>query len=129
MALQRPPRRSRIDPTVGLVDIVFLLVMFFLLAGTVSRPLGDDIDLIENVGHTPVPPPDALVLTATGELKFRGVVSDPAAFVAAMPPEMGRTVRIVPDRNAPADVLIRTARALTDAGAADVIIVAERALP
>ena len=127
MAFERPPRRSRLDPTVGLVDIVFLLVMFFLLAGTVARPLGTDITLIKDGGKDAVPPPDALVMTATGDLQFRGLATDPTAFMASLPPDAKGTVRIVPDAAAPADQLIRIARELTTAGATDVIIVTQRA--
>jgi biopolymer transport protein ExbD len=122
MLLQRPLRRSRLDPTIGLVDIVFLLVMFSLLAGTVARPLGADVTLIRDAGKVPAPPPDAVILTATGELLFRGQKTDPASVVAVLPDP----VRIVPDAAAPAITLVQTARALTEAGATSVIIMTAR---
>jgi biopolymer transport protein ExbD len=129
MPLHQTQRRSRLDPTIGLVDIVFLLVMFFLLAGTIARPLGADVTLIRNAGQDPVPPPDALVLLADGTLRFRGSLTDPLTFVTALPQDDRGVVRIVPDADVSATLLVATARALGKAGAGEVVIVTERKVP
>ena len=44
-----PPRRGR-DSTIALINIVFLMLIFFLIAGTVAPPLDREIDLVDTSG-------------------------------------------------------------------------------
>lgn len=118
------PRRPR-DPTIAMINVVFLMLVFFLIAGTVAPPLDPELELVDTSGLEGREPPDALVLLRDGTLSFRGAPVDPAAFMATHAPG---PVRIVPDRNAPAPRLIEVTGALRRAGAPSVILVTKRAL-
>jgi biopolymer transport protein ExbD len=125
--LPRPPPRTRTEPTIALINIVFLMLIFFLIAGTLAPPLDPALRLVSLRDLDGAEPPDALVLSAAGEVRFRGVPADPAAYVASLPAGARTTIRIVPDRAAPAARLVALAGSLRDAGAGRVVIVTERA--
>lgn len=126
-------RRQRIqterEPTIALINIVFLMLIFFLVAGTLAVPLDKDLRLVNTADLDGSPPADALVLHADGRMTHRGAeIASVAEFVAGLPEETRRRVRIVPDRALPAAVLVARGRALRDAGAERVVIVTERGL-
>jgi len=120
----KPFRRSNREPTITLINIVFLMLIFFLVAGTLAPTQDARLTLVNADDLVATPPPDGLLVLADGTLLLRG---QPVTAVQAA--VAGGTIRIVPDRALAAERLIGIARALKDAGAADVIIVAERALP
>jgi biopolymer transport protein ExbD len=114
------PARRR-EPTIALINVVFLLLIFFLIAGTLAAPLDPRLTLVRAEGLTGVPP-DGVVILADGTLLQNGapVTLDDVA---------EGTVRILPDRDLPAAELVRIGRALAAAGADHVLILAEQALP
>ena len=125
------PRRRQGEPTLPLINIVFLMLIFFLAAAQLARPLDPKFQLIDTSDPNAVPPPDAVVLRADGQVEFRGDVRAPTEIWSALSqetenPEM--VVRVVPDRRSAATDLIELANALREAGAGAVHIVTERAL-
>lgn len=121
------PRRRARDGALPLINIVFLMLIFFLIAGTVAPPLPRDLTLPDLASDTAEPPPDALAILADGTTVAGGVPVDPARFAATRP---GDVVRILPDRTLPADRLLAVARSLRMAGAEEVrIVVLRRAAP
>ena len=119
-----PRRRSR-DSTIALINVVFLMLIFFLIAGTVAPPLDPSLELVDTSGLEGREPPDALVLHKNGTLSFRGAPTDPGIYMA----DHGTgPVRIVPDRDASGPRLIEVTGALRRLGAPSVILVTERAL-
>jgi biopolymer transport protein ExbD len=119
-----PPRRKR-DSTIALINIVFLMLIFFLIAGTVAPPLDPGLELVDTSGLEGREPPDALVLHQDGTLSFRGAPTDPATFMASHGPG---PVRIVPDRGAPGSRLIEVTGTLRRLGAPSVFLVTVRSL-
>ena len=119
------PRRSR-DSTIALINVVFLMLIFFLIAGTVAPPLDPDLNLVDTSGLEGREPPDALVLSKNVVLSFRGTPTDPEAFMVE---HEAQSVRIVPDRDVPAERLIEVTGALRRSGASSVFLVTEQALP
>ncbi|UXX82384.1 ExbD/TolR family protein [Roseovarius pelagicus] len=126
----RPARpRTKREPTIALINIVFLMLVFFMVAGTLAQPLDPALDLVRTTDLEGRAPPDALVISADGVLTYHGTeITSAAAFVPRREDEAGPEVRLVPDRDLPARDLIRIARELRGAGAARVIIVTERGL-
>ena len=118
------PRRAR-DSTIALINVIFLMLIFFLITGTLAPPMDRDLELVDTSGLEGREPPDALVLHADGTLSFRGRPTDAETHMAAR--EAG-PVRIVPDRNVPGSRLIAVAGDLRRNGATSVILVTERAL-
>lgn len=117
------------EPTIALINIVFLMLIFFLVAGTLAAPLDPDLHLVETAGIEGTAPADALVVHADGRMSRNGApVASAAAFVAALPPEARAHLRVVPDRDLPAARLVTLGRALREAGAGRVVLVTERGL-
>ncbi|MDX1742028.1 MAG: biopolymer transporter ExbD [Ruegeria sp.] len=118
------PRRKR-DSTIALINVVFLMLVFFLIAGTVATPLDPDLNLVDTSELEGREPPDALVLHQDGRLSFRGTSVDPEAYMAGRDPG---PVRIVPDREASGARLMEVTGALRRLGATSVFVVTEKAL-
>lgn len=119
-----PPRRAR-DSTIALINVVFLMLIFFLVAGTVAPPLDPNLALVETSELDGREPPDALILHADGTLSFRGAPTDPQTYMVDQ--DTG-PVRIVPDRNVSGIRLIEVTGILRRLGAPSVMLVTERAL-
>lgn len=131
IAVRRVARRG--EPTIALINIVFLMLIFFLVAGTLARPLDRDLKLVSATRLEGRAPPDALVVFADGRLAFRYRETTPAAHLAHLSEESGSDdtapdVRIVPDRELPAADLVQLMARLRAEGAARIFIVTERGL-
>lgn len=121
--------RARREPVIALINIVFLMLVFFLVAGTLAPPLDRDVTLVSTGELPPEAPPDALVVHADGRLTWRGRdIPSAAAYLEEIAFEPGETPRIVPDRALPATALIRLGEEFRAAGAERVMIVTERQL-
>lgn len=118
-------KQSKRDPSIALINIVFLMLIFFLIAGTLAAPLDADLQLVETSNLEGREPPDALVLRADGTLSFRGALTDTQQYMQA---HAEGPVRIVPDRKSSAQRLVEVASELRGYGASAVILVTERAL-
>ena len=108
------------------------MLIFFLIAGTLAPPLDPDLTLVSTRDLEGREPPDAMVITADGEMMYRGQTIDAEKYVA----QMGQTdqdnlttvVRIVPDQDLAALKLLEIGRDLQKAGADKVFIVTKRSL-
>ena len=124
-------RRPQGEPTLPLINIVFLMLIFFLAAAQLARPLAPDLDLVDTADPTVIPPPDAVVLRADGQVLFRGRPMEASDILRILREEATQpdvVVRVLPDRRSPATDLIELANALRQAGAGAVHVVTERAL-
>lgn len=127
MTLKRQKKHR--EPTIALINVVFLMLIFFLVAGRIAPPLGADLQLVHTEDLASSPPPNALVIHADGRLSHMGQdIADPARFLTGLPAEMQATVRIVPDRDLAASQLVRIGQKLRQAGAGKILIVSERGL-
>lgn len=135
MRLARPPKRSPQESTITLINVVFLMLVFFLIAGTLTPPLDKDVTLISTLQSEQAEPPDALFVTKDGVMRARGAEVTAPAYVAAVRqmelllPEDPVTVKIAADRDLPAERLIAIVGELRDAGASRITVVTERTMP
>ncbi len=120
----RPFRHSPKEPTITLINVVFLMLIFFLVAGTLAPPKDSRLTLVAAADLVAVPPPDGVLVLQDGTLMVDG-----RAVSARVAAQGHGAVRLVPDRDLAADTLIRLARELRAAGAVDVIVIGERAAP
>ncbi|WP_170785310.1 ExbD/TolR family protein [Ruegeria lacuscaerulensis] len=118
------PRRKR-DSTIPLINVVFLMLIFFLITGTIATPLDPYLELVNTSELEGREPPDALVLHKDGTLSFRGNAILPELYMEGREPG---AVRIVPDREAPGARLIEITGQLRRLGASSVFVVTEKAL-
>jgi biopolymer transport protein ExbD len=80
--------RTRREPTIALINIVFLMLVFFLAAATLARPLDGDLRLVRTSDLEGRAPPDALVIHSDGRLAYRGAaLADARAYIALLPEE------------------------------------------
>lgn len=128
MRRQAPAKPQR-EPTIALINIVFLMLVFFMVAGTLSHPLDRTLSLVKTTELEGRAPPDTLVIHADGRLAFRGADQpDIQRFVDTFAEEERQTIRLVPDRALPAQTLLTLTRDLRAAGAERILIVTERGL-
>ncbi|TVP99174.1 MAG: biopolymer transporter ExbD [Roseinatronobacter sp.] len=119
--------RNRAEPTIALINIVFLMLIFFLIAGSLAPPPDADVALVALNEITTEPPSDALVMLADGSLRHAGQMLTSEAAIAEF--AGAARVRLLPDRAAPATDLVALAQGLRAAGVAELVIVTERGLP
>ena len=118
--------RQKPEPTIALINIVFLMLIFFLIAGTLTQPLDDALKLVRTADLDRAAPPSGLVIHADGRIQSGGAdINDLAAYVAG---HDNNTFRLIPDRALPAETLLRISADLQAAGAETLLIATERAL-
>ncbi|SOH93802.1 biopolymer transport protein ExbD [Monaibacterium marinum] len=121
--------RSRPESTIALINIVFLMLIFFMVAGTLAPPLDARVSLVETENLDGRAPPDATVLTSDGTLSYRGAPTTTQEIIARAAAESAEVaVRIVVDRAVAATTLMEHAASLRAAGAQQVWIITERGL-
>jgi biopolymer transport protein ExbD len=125
MRLPRPRTKRQAESTIALINVVFLMLIFFLIAGSVSPGQDGAVTLIETRLSERTAPPDALFATAEGQLRARGADVTPQTFVAALDGET--VVRLAADRDLPANRLVGIIGELRAAGAGSIRLVTERA--
>ena len=117
------------EPTIALINIVFLMLIFFLVAGALAAPVDRGVTLVRTSGMERTAPAEALVIHADGRLTRRGMpVPSAEAFLNDLPQDARAVVRLLPDRDLPASVLVTLGRDLRQAGAERVLILTERSL-
>ncbi|SMR82440.1 biopolymer transport protein ExbD [Aliiroseovarius halocynthiae] len=134
---RRSVERRKAEPTIALINVVFLLLVFFLIAGQLSPPMDQDIKLASVKDLTSTQAPDALVIDQDGALSYQGVPITPEAYWDEHPQSkladdeevpQSKRLRLVPDRRVPAVTLLGVANELRKLGARDIWIVTQRGL-
>lgn len=120
--------RKESEPTIALINIVFLMLIFFMVAGTLVAPIDPDLKLVQTKDLDGTEPADVLVIKADGSLSSRGqLITDVSQFYERVRNQT-KTGRLMPDQNTPAHRVIEIARSLRQAGAERVVILSEKAL-
>ena len=82
MPMRRRKSKSHREPTIALINVVFLMLVFFMVAGSLAPSMDPSVRLVEASDLEASPPPDALVIRADGSLSFRGAeLTSPEAYV------------------------------------------------
>ncbi|SOE18872.1 biopolymer transport protein ExbD [Hoeflea halophila] len=129
--LPKSPKRSKPEPTIALINIVFLMLIFFIVAAQIAPPLEGDLNLVSTADLENREPPDALVVMPDGLMQYRGALVTPAHYVIIKQesaPEGLKTIRLVPDRDLAAVKLIEIGNELRGLGAEKIMLVTEQGL-
>ena len=135
MHLPRQKKRAPQESTITLINVVFLMLIFFLIAGSLTPPLDKDVTLISTSESDRSEPPDALFVTSDGVMRSRGAETDAAGYVAHVRQEQALlegdpiAVKLAADRELPATRLIEIVGDLKTAGADRVTVVTKRGEP
>ncbi|SNR73543.1 ExbD/TolR family protein [Puniceibacterium sediminis] len=126
MSIHRKPRTAR-EPTIALINVVFLMLVFFMVAGTLAPPMESDLSLVRTADLDGRAPPEVLVIHADGRLSHRGMpLPDVVTYLTTA--QDSDVVRLMPDRDLPAETLLRIADEAQAAGPKSVLIITEKAL-
>ena len=125
------PPRSKPEPTITLINIVFLMLIFFIVAAQIAPPLDSELKLVSTADLENQKPPDALVIMPDGLMKYRGALITPAHYVTIKQesaPEDLKEIRLVPDRKLSAVKLIEIGNELRSLGAEKIMLVTEQGM-
>ncbi len=133
MRFPQPARRQFGEPVIPLINIVFLLLIFFMLAGTFTAPEPFSVDPPEARSGTPADDDEGVVLLGPdGALAFEGEeVEDGEALERAVArrleeePELA--LRLKADGNVASHRLLDVMDRLRDAGAERVLLLTAEA--
>jgi len=118
------PKRAKGDSVVSLINIVFLILIFFMIAGTLSRPMLGDIRFVETSGLECCVDQDGLVISKRGELTANGQsVASIHDYLFQM--DGPKVVHIIPDRDLPAQELLLLVSSLKEAGVEQIVVLTE----
>lgn len=123
--MRRTRTQTQREPTTALINIVFLILIFFMVAGSLAAPPANAPDFVESDAPDCCIPPDALFVAADGEMSYQG---KPIASAGDYLGELsGDTpgARLLPDKELPAQDLLKLVSALCNAGAERVILMTE----
>ncbi|MEM0986603.1 MAG: biopolymer transporter ExbD [Pseudomonadota bacterium] len=123
------PRRpsSKREPVISLINIVFLILIFFMVTGTLTGQNTSGISFVQTADLECCTDPNALALTADGQvIGETGAPVDIKGHIAGLDGD-APTIRLLPDQSLPASDLLETVSALKRAGAGRIIIVTENA--
>ena len=119
-----PPRRRRpAEPIVPMINVVFLLLIFFLMSAQIAPPAPFDLTLPEGTDGERAAPADTLYMDAEGRLAFNAARGDavPGALAARDAPDAPLQIRA--DAGLEARTLARLLPQLAAHGVAEVEIV------
>lgn len=122
----RPARRE--PDLTSLINIVFLILIFFLVAGALRPFSARDVELakVENRAADAVSP-STLVVHQDGRIVYRGEVVNLDDLEARLAAEAdGKPMTVVADGRLPGRRLLEVVAALEAAGAASVAVMVER---
>ncbi|MEO0464397.1 MAG: biopolymer transporter ExbD [Pseudomonadota bacterium] len=120
-------RRVEREPTIALINIVFLILIFFMVAGTLSQTPKAAFEFVSSSDLECCAPGDTLTISGEGALAYNGAdYGDVSALVAANP-ELRDVTRVIPARDLPATRLMALLKDLRLAGVKQLVLVTERA--
>lgn len=125
------PRKQ--ESTIALINVVFLMLIFFLIAGTLAPPADRQVSYIESLREDVAPPPDMIFVRADGTVSWRGEPVDPPAHFADWKAilssgegEEMAPLRVAADRDLSALELLKLLTTLRSGGIDNIVLVTER---
>ena len=121
MKIPRPRPRAPAENVLPMINLVFLLLIFFMLAGSLRTPEPFDVEAPVARGESAAAGRGAVVLIGRdGRLAFDGVETDAKGLGEAVSARAGRQpgliVRLKADGRAPTARVIEVMELLRDAG-------------
>lgn len=125
-----PHGAAREPDLTSLINIVFLILIFFIVAGTLRPFSAKDVELAKVRSETAAPVPSSLIVHKDGRVTLGGQVmqvADIATALATGERSGGqRPFTIVADGRAPGSRVLEASRALQSAGFKEISIMVER---
>ncbi|UWQ60868.1 biopolymer transporter ExbD (plasmid) [Leisingera caerulea] len=116
MDLTDPPRRPRAESIVPMINVVFLLLIFFLMTSRLAQPEPFDVTPPEAALDTEAKADAVLHIDAEGQMHFDGAGGEAAIARLAAASTDSAAVQLRADAGLEAAVLARILRQLAAAG-------------
>lgn len=116
MDLTDPPRRPRAESIVPMINVVFLLLIFFLMTSRLAQPEPFEVTPPEAALDTEAKAQAVLYIDAEGQMHFDGAVGEAAIARLAAASTGSPVVQLRADARLEAAALARILRQLTAAG-------------
>lgn len=117
-------------PLTALIDIVFLLLIYFLLTSSFVNREGLKLDLPKAVSGRAIKAPLTVYVDQKGEIHFQGRKMNRAELLRALAEELSKTsekkVEIEADRRAPLEAVVSAMDAARLAGAKTLSLATEK---
>ena len=127
MDLSEPPKKQRAESIVPMINVVFLLLIFFLMTSQLSRPEPFDVTPPEATTLAEVKAEPILFISSEGLLSFDGAEGEDAIAAVAAQSDALDVIQIRADANLKATVLAGILRKLAAAGLSRVeLVVSEK---
>lgn len=115
MRFSMPPRRPASESVVPMINVVFLLLIFFMMSATIMPAPPFDVSLPETDAQIAVAGEMDIYVSASGEVSFQGALNDAAWAVLAAQPAVS-TVTLRADADLSAQKLARVVSRLARIG-------------
>ncbi|KIC14401.1 ExbD/TolR family protein [Leisingera sp. ANG-DT] len=126
MDLSDPPKRPRAESIVPMINVVFLLLIFFLMTSRLAQPDPFDVTPPDAASETAPEAQPVLYISADGRMYFDGA-EDEAALTRLAAASAGHpNVQLRADARLEAKTLARILRQLAEAGLASAELVVHR---
>ncbi|MEM9205587.1 MAG: biopolymer transporter ExbD [Pseudomonadota bacterium] len=120
-------QRKQTESTIALINVVFLMLIFFLIAGTLVSQLDQDVELAvspnSDIGEPPV---DALFISKDGTLRSAGRQITIEDFISRRGVEDENPVLVAADHRAEASSLVELLADLRARGVSNISIVTRK---
>lgn len=116
------PRKTRGENIVPMINVVFLLLIFFLMSAQIAPPDPFDVSVPEGAGEQKDRAPKTLYVSADGALAY-GEMRGPRALVALQEQDLTEALFIHADATLPAERLARLLTQLGTLGISDIHLV------
>jgi biopolymer transport protein ExbD len=123
MQFSAPRRRRPLEPIVPMINVVFLLLIFFLMSAQIAPPAPFDVILPESGAGDRTAPADTLYMDADGRLAFNAARDDMVLEALAARASPDAPLQIRADAELEARALARLLPALAARGVERVEIV------
>ncbi|MEM9179031.1 MAG: biopolymer transporter ExbD [Pseudomonadota bacterium] len=125
--MKRQFKASKREPIISLINIVFLILIFFMVAGSLSANRPSGIEFVQTEGLDCCTEDEALDILADGTLVLQGDTLASLDQYIAEAGSLDTTIRLRPDRDYPARELLQRIKALQSAGATHIVVLTEQA--
>ena len=124
--MKRRFKATKREPIISLINIVFLILIFFMVAGTLSANRPSGIELVQVEGLECCTDEEALDILADGTLVLKGNTLASLEQFIAETESLDATIRLRPDRDYPARDLLQRVKVLQSAGAMHIVVLTEQ---
>lgn len=125
MKLQAKSISKEHENTIPLINVVFLMLIFFLIAGTIAPSSDFEVSPVISSIESQVQPEEAISIRKDGTLFYRGKTFD---YTDTLPTNLVNLDRLVvyPDRETPASLFIEITAKLQSATKKPIDVLIER---